>query len=56
MSSEAEYDGLSVVSGDATSCSGIPAAADRVLLYHLLDQGEIAGGTFKNTLTSTGRR
>ena len=32
MSSEAEYDGLSVVTGDATSCSGIPAAADRVLL------------------------
>ena len=47
MSSDGEYDGVSVVTGE--SVSGIPAEADRILMYHLVGNGEITGGSFKHT-------
>ena len=49
MSSEGEYDGVSVLAENSLSLEKVPAGADRILLYHLCNKGEITGGAFKHT-------
>ena len=49
MSTEAEYDGVSVITGNTLSLESIPPEADRILLYHLASKGEITGGAFRHS-------
>ena len=49
MASEGEYDGVSVLADNSLSLEKVPAGADRILLYHLCNKGEITGGAFKHT-------
>ena len=49
MSCEGEYDGVCVLAENVSSLEKVPANADRILLYHLCNKGEITGGAFRHT-------